>query len=125
MKFKTNEASKLFIKELKKLLEERGLLDSLDSLALDMLQVSVHKYIEATTVLLSEGSTYTVTNSNGEAVFRDRPEVKQSQLAHIEIVKLLQEFGLSPASRKRVKDTITVKEEFDPLAAFLGTKEVR
>ena len=124
-KLKTSKEAKEYIKGLRELLEERGLNDSLDELALQLIEVAYHKYIEATKVLLEEGSTYTYTNGNGETIYRDRPEVKQAKDSHIQLVKLLQEFGLSPSSRKRVKDAVKQVEEKDPLHQLLGTREVR
>lgn len=120
MKLKTCKEAKSYIRRLKKLLVENSLDNKLDDLALDMLEVSFHKYIEATKVILDSGSTFSYKTTNGQIIYKERPEVKQAQQAHIELVRLLENFGLSPASRKKVKESLNnTKNELDPLSAFL------
>lgn len=120
MKLNTSKYAKDYIKELRKLLIENGLSNKLDELALNMLEVSYHRYIMATQVILSSGSTFSYLTTNNQQIYKERPEVKQAQQAHIELIKLLENFGLSPASRKRVKDVI-VDEDNSPLTKFLNS----
>ena len=113
--------AKKYIKALKSQLTEKGLIDNVDSLVLLMIEVTYHKWFEATQFLLENGTTVEVTTREGDRISKDYPQVKSQLDAQIQLFKYLSDFGGTASSRKRVKDIAIVKEDFNPLTEFFKT----
>ena len=117
----TGKETKTYIKKLKEQLQERGILDDIDDLALVLIENTHHQYITATKFLIENGNTYSLTTREG-VIQKSYPEVKIALDAQKELLKLLQEFGCTSSSRKKVKDSV-VKEDSTPLAEFLKVEK--
>ena len=122
MALKTSKEAKAYIKELKKQLEDKGLLENVDTLALLMVEVSYDTYLKATEYLLENGTTYNTTSREGDIIPKDFPQVKIQRDAQIQLTKLLQEFGGTASSRKRVKDASVIVDN-SPLAKFMNAEK--
>lgn len=122
MGLKTSKEAKAYIKELKKQLEERGLIENVDTLALLMVEVSYDTYIKSSEFLLENGTTFNTTSREGDIIPKDYPQVKQQRDAQIQLTKLLQEFGGTASSRKRVKDASIIVDN-SPLAEFMNAEK--
>ena len=122
MGLKTSKEAKVYIKELKKQLEDRGLLENVDTLALLMVEVSYDTYIKSSEFLLENGTTFNTTSREGDVIPKDYPQVKQQRDAQIQLTKLLQEFGGTASSRKRVKDASIIVDT-SPLAEFMNAEK--
>lgn len=116
-----NETKK-FIEGFKRQLEEKGLLEALDELAIDMLTRTHHQYIQASNFLMENGTTERVETSRG-SFEKAYPQVKIANDAHSQMMKILQEYGGTASSRKKVKNEIVEHDESDAMAQFL--KETR
>lgn len=82
-------------------LVELGLLSAIDQVALEGYCISYHRWREAEDVLDAEGLTM-LTPQNFEM---QRPEVSIANQARKQCLEFLREFGLSPASRGKVRAT--------------------
>ena len=117
----SGKETKAYIKKLKEQLQERGILDSIDEMALTLIENTHRQYIEASNYLTENGSIIEVTTNSG-VITKAHPFVKIALDAQKELLKLLQEFGCTSSSRKKVKDSV-VKEDSTPLAEFLKVEK--
>lgn len=121
MKLSTRKEAKEYIKLFKEQLSERGLLEDVDTLALNLIEVTYNNWLNATEFLLANGTTFEAISREGSLVYRPYPEVKIQLDAHNALTKLLKEFGGTTSSRKNVKSNI-VEEEDDAIANFMKGK---
>ena len=121
MKLKTRPEAKEYIKQFKEQLSERGLLEDVDSMAINLIEVTYHTWLNATEFLLEHGTTFEAISREGSLVYRPYPEVKIQLDAHNALTKLLKEFGGTTSSRKYVKSTNVIEEE-DAIADFMKGK---
>lgn len=75
-----------------------------DGPALDMLSEAQAEYHEARAVLARDGQSYECVTAAGARMRRARPEQAIAADAMRRAVHLLQEFGLTPASRSKVEE---------------------
>lgn len=108
-----------FIKKFKSQLKDKGLLESVDDLAIEMLTRTHHQYIQASNFLMEHGMTQTVETSRG-CYEKPFPQVKIAHDAHVQMLKILQEYGGTASSRKRVKHEVVEADTSDDMAGFLG-----
>lgn len=121
-KLKTSKEAQAYIKELKQQLEDRGLLQNVDLLALIMIEVTYDSYIKASQFLLENGTTYEVTSREGNISFKEYPQCKLQHDNQVQLTKLLTEFGCTTSSRKKVKNMGTETTDFNPLEEFIKNK---
>ena len=99
-------------------LEELGILAECDRTALAMTAAAFSQYRKANEVLRQKGSTYTTTGTKGQTIEKPRPEVAIASDSWRRVQAGLAEFGLTPSARTRVKTKPKKKESaFD---AFKG-----
>lgn len=122
MKLSTRKEAKEYIKLFKEQLSERGLLEDVDTLALNLIEVTYNNWLNATEFLLTNGTTFEAISREGSLVYRPYPEVKIQLDAHNALTKLLKEFGGTTSSRKYVKSNIVEEEEDDAIANFMKGK---
>lgn len=109
---KVCQETKDYMKKFKKQLKDRGLLEDVDSLAIDLIEFNHHKLVTSTQIILEQGSTYEVFTASG-STFRARPEVKMAQEATIQLKSLLIEFGGTSKSRGKVIAPVVEDTELD------------
>ena len=103
-------------------LEESGVLENVDTAALDMLARNYSMFIAASKQIEREGAT--ITNVQGNIV--KHPAVTIAKDAQVQAVKIMQEFGLTAKARTRLPKLDKKEEEDSPLDQFVKTaKEVR
>lgn len=96
-----------------------GVLTVADALALELICDAYSEWYAARQAIIDAGgTTYTTVSENGSTMYRARPEVAIGSDAYRRIVALLAQFGLTPASRTKVKTGD--KEKVDPMDAFLS-----
>ena len=91
-----------------------------DLLALEILCNSYSEYREADEVIQDEGLTYESSTVTGATKIAKRPEIEIRADAHRRVLRLLQEFGLTPSARAGV--AVPPGESDDPFAAFMKGK---
>ena len=98
------------------ILDGMGIASPDDQGALAMLANRLEE-IEILSVTIQDGgSTYSTTATSGDKLVRARPEVGQRNEAMRHAQSLLNEFGLTPAARSKVK--ATTPKEPNPFAAL-------
>ena len=103
-------------------LEESGVLENVDTAALDMLARNYSMFIAASKQIEREGAT--ITNVQGNIV--KHPAVTIAKDAQVQAVKIMQEFGLTAKARTKLPKLDKKEEEDSPLEQFVKTaKEVR
>ena len=100
-----------------KLLTDMSILTAADEFALALLCSAVEEFRHAREVTQKKGRTYVLLTKSGERMVRIRPEVGIAVGASARILKFMVEFGLTPASRAKVK--VVEGVQTDPLDAYL------
>lgn len=96
-------------------LEKLRVVTMADGLALELCASALAEHRAALDTVLEKGHTYIVTTETGSMEYR-RPEVAIAADAWRRATQMLQQFGLTPASRGKVSGQVTTPE--DPLDAF-------
>lgn len=109
------EEAQVFLGNLIKLLEEQGILTSLDASAIELLGYTYDNYIKATREIQKRGLTFTTTRGKVET----RPEVKIQLDSLIQINKIMDSFGLNPRARKEISKPKERELELSPIDIFL------
>ncbi|WP_042367547.1 phage terminase small subunit P27 family [Bacteroides neonati] len=103
-------------------LEDTGILETVDTAALDILARNYSMFIKASSQLELEGMT--ITNQQGNLVAH--PAIKISKDAQTQALKVMKEFGLTALARKKLPKMEKEKEEDSPFEQFIKQgKEVR
>lgn len=114
--------AKRFLTDLVDLLEEQGILTSLDHSTIELLGYTYDNYIKATRIVQQKGLT--LTSPRGEV--KSRPEVKVQIDSLIQINKIMDSFGLNPRARKEISKPKEREKELTDIDVFLSkTKETR
>lgn len=105
-------------RELVKLLDNMGVLANSDRRALEMLCRAYATYLKANDEIESRGLLLESLNAQtGLSMMKRNPAVDIANAAHANMVRLLIEFGLTPAARGKVSKEGPKK---DPLGDYLG-----
>lgn len=114
--------AKRFLTDLVDLLEEQGILTSLDHSVIELLGYTYDNYIKSTRIVQTKGLT--LTSPRGE--IKSRPEVKIQVDSLIQINKIMDSFGLNPRARKEISKPKEREKELSDIDVFLSkTKETR
>lgn len=114
--------AKRFLTDLVDLLEEQGILTSLDHSVIELLGYTYDNYIKSTRIVQTKGLT--LTSPRGE--IKSRPEVKIQVDSLIQINKIMDSFGLNPRARKEISKPKEREREISDIDVFLSkTKETR
>jgi len=114
--------AKRFLTDLVDLLEEQGILTSLDHSVIELLGYTYDNYIKSTRIVQTKGLT--LTSPRGE--IKSRPEVKIQVDSLIQINKIMDSFGLNPRARKEISKPKERERELSDIDVFLSkTKETR
>lgn len=97
-------------------LNDLGVISELDGFALQMISDAWEDYISARSVIRQNGPTYSTETSNGDIMFRPRPELAMMTNAWDRLKKMLSEFGLTAASRAK----INVEEKMEDIEDLLS-----
>jgi P27 family predicted phage terminase small subunit len=103
--------AKEYMKTVLAKLEENGILENVDSAALTMLARNYSTFIRASKQLEKDGITYMSDRNN----IQPHPAIKIANDAQSKAMKVMEEFGLTAKSRKKLK---IEKEEESPFEAF-------
>jgi P27 family predicted phage terminase small subunit len=109
--------AQLFLDNLTALLKEQNILASLDGNMLNLIGNTYHTYITATNFLLAKPENYIITSPRGEV--KAHPYVKIQLDSQIQLDKLLNQFGLSPKSRKEISKPKEKAGKLSPMDVFL------
>ncbi|MCW8884152.1 MAG: phage terminase small subunit P27 family [Motiliproteus sp.] len=112
--------AKYAFKGLSELLLEMGVLTIADSKSLELLCDAYSEWRDLRDLVNKHGFTYETTNQAGETMIKARPEVAMASDAFKRIRGMINEFGLSPASRTKVQTN--EPQEHDQLAEFLNRR---
>lgn len=101
-------------------LDEAGVLSPLDQVALALLVIDISEFIAARNIVdaaaaAEDGCKFVTKTDKGNII--QHPAVGVANKAHAKIVKLLQEFGMTPAARAGLKLAGKPKAD-DPLKEF-------
>lgn len=112
---KFSKPTRAYVSSVIEYLKSEDLMNEVDSCSLNIL---CHYYEAFTTIsnqIASDG--YLIEKPNGEKV--EHPLTKKLNEVEVQLFKILQEYGLTPLSRKRLK---IEKNEIDndPLSIFLN-----
>lgn len=112
-----NEA-RLYMEEVVSMLEERGVMENIDTAALNMLARNYSTFIRASKRVEKDGMMITNNKGNLEA----HPMIKVAKDAQVQAMKVMVEFGLTAKSRKKLP-MMEKKEEESPLEQFARKKK--
>lgn len=87
---------------LKELVEQQIGVNGLDNIALDQLAYTIHTYSVARKEVMKEGFVVKETNARNTTIRKPHPAVKIMYDSNAQMIKLLQQFGLTPKSRGNV-----------------------
>ena len=104
--------AKEYMKTVLAKLEENGILENVDSAALTMLARNYSTFIRASKQLEKDGITYMSDRNN----IQPHPAIKIANDAQSKAMKVMEEFGLTAKSRKKLK---IEKEENSPFEEFV------
>lgn len=93
-------------------------LTTMDTMALELLISAYAEYRDCLRYIEANGRSYETLNTAGEVKYTSYPEVGQMQSAREYILKMLQQFGWTPASRSKVK--ALGAQGADPVLAFIN-----
>lgn len=103
-------------------LENRGILEQVDSAALTMLARNYSMFIKASKQLEKDGLTVSSDRGN----IAPHPLIKIAKDAQSQAMKVMVEFGLTAKSRSKLKKVDNEIEEESPFEQFIkGAKETR
>ena len=80
-----------------------------NTLAVNLLVTTYNNYLDACEHLETEGKVLMETDYNGNPKTKPNPWVKIQLDSQIQLLKLIQEFGLTPKSKKKLSDKNTPK----------------
>lgn len=103
--------AKEYMKNVLAKLEENGILENVDSAALTMLARNYSTFIRASKQLEKDGITYMSDRHN----IQPHPAIKIANDAQSKAMKVMEEFGLTAKSRKKLK---IEKDEDSPFETF-------
>jgi len=92
-----------------------GVASELDGFALQMLADAWEDYITARNVIREKGPTYSTETTQGDLMFRPRPEMAMMTNAWDRVKKMLSEYGMTAASRAK----INVEEQVEDIEDML------
>lgn len=113
-----NEPAKNIYIWLCDMLRDMGLLTVVDGIAIERLAKCYIEILECDRVIEEHGQVQQVVNTRGELVLKSNPAVAQRADADRRLRAWLIEYGLTQASRSKVKSN--GKEEFNELDQFFG-----
>lgn len=96
-------------------LENLGLLTEIDGEAFAAACQAWNDYVESIKTIKEKGRTYKYKNQGGFENETERPEVKVANKAIEQFRTFCREFGLTPASRTRIKIDMPESKEADPM----------
>lgn len=98
-----SEAAQLIWNDVVLFLKEKGAIDRLDAFGVEVFANTYARKRQAEEVIAKNGTTYETHTRNGTMI-RVRPEVKIIEACEKQIIRLLGEYGMTPASRTRLPD---------------------
>ena len=111
-----------FIKSVVKTLTDTGVIESIDSAALDMLARSFSMFLKASGKL--ENQELTIVNRQGNTIAN--PLIKIMKDAQTSCMQIMTEFGLTAKSRKKLPGMDKRDREESPLDEFVRkSKEIK
>ena len=99
---KLSERAQKIFNEFVERIDELGLASEADIDIITLYATNEDQYLHLESILKAEGLTYTSQNRNNEHCIKPRPEVAMLEKCKNLKLKILAEFGLTPAARKRV-----------------------
>lgn len=112
------QQAQILWRELVKLLDSMGVLANSDRRALEMLCRAYAEYLDAQAAIEQYGMVVESLDARTNLMILKRnPAIAISNAAHANMVRLLIEFGLTPAARGKVSKD---KPRADPLGEYLG-----
>ena len=112
-----DDESKGYWVELAKRFSAIRVLTSMDTVALELLIVTYKEWRDCLRYLEANGKSYTTSTTSGDTKYAAYPEVGQMQVARNDVLRMLQQFGWTPASRTKVK---VLGGEADPMMDFIN-----
>lgn len=98
-----SERARQWYEELCTDLQRMGVMTKVDSRAVEMLIDAYEEYRQLSDLIDRDGFTYTTTTNTGDTLIKGNPAVNQRANAWNRVRGMLQEFGLTPASRSKVE----------------------
>ncbi|HHX9802610.1 TPA: phage terminase small subunit P27 family [Salmonella enterica subsp. enterica] len=115
-----SKRAKYWHKRIAQELAQMGVLTGMDERALELLIEAYEEYRQHLETLEEEGYTYKTTSMAGDTSIKMHPAAALKADAWKRIRSMLGEFGMTPASRSKVK--VSGPGEADPLEEFLARK---
>ena len=113
-----------FYNELIEELERQQVIQQLDQTVLELAATSYHLMHTSRQSLLEKGITYEAMGHKGDVLIKLNPAYKIFLDAQIQLLKIINELGMSPKSRKQLKEINSPPDVDSPLKQFLQ-KETR
>ena len=102
-----------------------GLVTEIDGAALAAYCQTWARWLDAEQQISQRGTVWKLTNTHGQPYIIQSPYLQVANKALEQMMRFLVEFGMSPASRSRVRATPPGGVEEDPLEEFLRGNERR
>ena len=99
--------AKKYMKEVVSMLTENGLIERVDDAAIKMLAYNYSTFIKAQKTISKDGLTVISDRGN----IAEHPAVKIGKDAQVQAMKVMQEFGLTARSRKKLLNTQELEDE--------------
>ncbi len=109
--------TRIYMRDLIKLLNAQDLITELDSGALKLLMQVHEKWIKSTKIIEDEGYVIADENARGTTCHKPHPALTIQKDATIQLTRLFAQFGLTPQARKKIGQEKPVADS--PLAKFI------
>lgn len=113
------EEAKAYMEDVCDMLEEKGVMENVDTAALTMLARNYSMFIQANKQLEKDGLTVTSDRGN----IAPHPAIKIAKDAQTSAMKVMMEFGLTAKARTKLTKMATETEE-SPLEAFVKNNKI-
>ena len=113
------EEAKDYMQNVCAMLESKGVMEDVDTAALNMLARNYSMFIQANKQLEKDGLTVTSDRGN----IAPHPAIKIAKDAQTSAMKVMLEFGLTAKARTKISK-LTTAEEDSPLEAFVKNSKI-
>lgn len=113
------EEAKDYMRNVCAMLQAKGVMEDVDTAALNMLAKNYSMFIQATKQLEKDGLTVTSDRGN----IQPHPAIKIAKDAQTSAMKVMLEFGLTAKARTKLNKMQTAEED-SPLEAFVKNSKI-
>ena len=121
------QEAQTFVRDLIKELLRQDIVQELDRTLLELAASVYHVYFKSRKHVIEKGATYTAKGyGGGDDLIKLNPNFKIMQDSQIQLLKIIDQLGLSPRARKQLSSMpMSPLDDASPLKGFLARVEKR